>query len=381
MNLTPKQYKKFLSIINPDTTSEEYKNKVKELAKSFHEARENNNLANKIKHDKLGKRLFKKYPSLTNHYKVPKDRYLRNFLQEGTPLGSTLFYATEKVDGTNISVNIDTNTGKYIFAGRNRFLDENDSEKLYLDLPKILTDEVVNEMIDKLKQLGFDNDVVHIYGELYGFKIQKQNYNISENHERSVVLYDILVNQGANEYLHLNLHDLLMVVPQELLPHLIDSGLQTLSKWLENEPYEESFYGGINEGFVFKPAKRHVYYENKQSYLGVKYKTDKYLEVKKVKAPKKSQYEVNNPELVSDIERYITVNRVMNLVSHGGITLEFKNFGALVKELAEDVYKEYIRDESESEIMKKYTFDDIHEATFKTLNKQMSTTVREAIQS
>lgn len=381
MELSPKKYKKLLSIINPDVNSKEFKERVARVSKSFHEAQNNHNLSNKIAHEALGKKLFKKYPSLTNHYKVPEDRYLKEFLVEDTPLGSTLFYATEKVDGTNISVSVDTSTRDYVFAGRNRFLDLNDSEKLYTDLPNIVTGDIINGMIDKLRELGFTNNVVHIYGELYGFKIQKQNYDISENHERSVVFYDILVNQEDETYLQLNLHDLLMVVPQDLLPHLIDSGLQTLPQWLANEPYEESFYGGVNEGFVFKPAKRHLYEQNKQSYLGIKYKTEKYLEVKKVKAPKLSQKEIKNPELVADIERYITVNRLMNIVSHGGLTLDFKNFGQLTKALAQDVYKEYIRDESESDIMKKHTFDEVEEATFKTLNKQMANTVREAIQS
>jgi hypothetical protein len=40
---------------------------------------------------------FLKYPSLTNHYVVPKSNFLTNLLDK-------TFYSTEKIHGANISI-------------------------------------------------------------------------------------------------------------------------------------------------------------------------------------------------------------------------------------------------------------------------------------
>lgn len=320
--------------------------------------------------------LYLKYPSLTNHYSVQNSRLLSSYLFGENK--DVEFYATEKIDGSNIQLSFNTDTKEYEFFKRSGEIEED--EKPFNSIKEIITDEEVSNIIDTFVGTypEYSGKNVHIYGELFGSKIQKQDYDLSKDNKRSIRFYDIIVGgYGANDMVELGMLPLQVVVPNKFLPYFVESGEKKhLEDWLKDEPSSSSHYGGVNEGYVFKMVDTHSF-DADTSYIGIKYKTDAYLEVAKVPKTPKKPIMVANPELVADISRYATEQRVMNIVSHGDVTLEFENFGKLMSLMSADIIKEYTRDEDHEG----YTEEDIEAAVNKGINKITATVVRRAIQS
>lgn len=320
--------------------------------------------------------LYLKYPSLTNHYAIKNSRLLSSYLFGENK--EKEFYATEKIDGSNIQLSFSTETKEYDFFKRSGNIEED--EKPFNSIKNIITDDEVNSIIDKFIESypNYTNSIVHIYGELFGSKIQKQDYDLSKENKRSIRFYDIIVSSlEDSETLELGLLPLQSLIPNKFLPYFIDGGnKKTLNNWVKEEPESVSHYGGVNEGYVFKLVDTHPFNLD-TSYIGIKYKTDAYLEVAKVPKTPRKQITIANPELVEDISRYATEQRVMNIVSHGEVELDFKNFGKLMSLMSEDIIKEYSRDEDTSD----YTDEDIEVAVNKGINKITANIVRRAIQA
>ena len=317
----------------------------------------------------MSNNLFLKYPSLTNHYAIQKSRLISEYLFNGNK-----FYATEKIDGSNIQLSFNNSTREYAFYRRNGSF--GDDEAPFNEVYNLVTPDDVNLIIDHFNELnpGVKNTVVHVYGELFGFGILRQGYTIAKEKSRSVRFYDIIMVNEQGVYTEIGLAGLLAVIPSKFLPYFINAGEEKpLKDWLEEKPSNESHYGGLNEGYVFKLVDSHEF-NPESSYVGVKYKTDEFLEVAKV--PKnKVVIEFANPELVADISRYVTRQRLMNIVSHGDVTLEFKNFPVLVKEMNADIIKEYTRDDNPNG----YSEEEVTVAVNKALNKDITNVIRVAI--
>ena len=320
--------------------------------------------------------LFLKYPSLTNNYAIGKSRLLSSYVVGDNR--DVEFYATEKIDGSNIQLSFDTNTKEYAFFKRSGKIEPD--EKPFNSIVDIISEAEVSDIIDTFINTftEYKDTTVHIYGELFGSKIQAHDYDLSKDNKRSIRFYDIIVgSDGDDTLVELGLRELQQTVPHKYLPHFIESGnKKKLKDWLDNEPSDSSFYGGLNEGYVFKMVDTHLYNPD-TSYIGIKYKTDAYLEVAHVSKKPKAEFSVANPELVADVSRYVTEQRLMNIVSHGDVSLDFDNFGTLMSLLSKDTIKEYIRDESYDG----YTEDDVKVAVNKGLKATMANIIRKAIQS
>lgn len=279
--------------------------------------------------------MFLKYPSLTNHYAIsPKSYAIVNNLDEQ-------WYATEKVDGSNISVNIDLNSGEWEFAKRSKVIDK-DEPKPFNAIWKIISESDIEDMRLKLIELGFTG-IAHIYGELYGAGIQGQDYTISKEGVKDVVLYDILVEENE-EITQANLSELQYVVPIKFSEPVISEN--TLKELLKQKPSDVSYFGGANEGYVYKLVNGFKKYQEGNTYPVIKHKTDAYLENKGV--PKKSLKPKMklSPEQESMIP-YITETRVSNIISHGDIELAMTSMGLLIKEMSRDIASEWVRDNQE----------------------------------
>lgn len=322
--------------------------------------------------------LFLKYPSLTNHYAINKSRLLQSYLVGDKQ--EALFYATEKIDGANIQLSFSPYERNFAFYKRSGKIEED--EKPFDAIKDIISDDEIAEIMENFiyqyEELSeYRDTVVHVYGELFGSKIQKQSYNLTKEKKRSIRFYDIIVDspEDSNQMIELGIVGIKSIVPEKFLPFFIEGGCKKpLSKWLVDEPSSESVYGGINEGYVFKLVEPHLF-EREGTYIGIKYKTDAYLEVAKVpKAPRK-QHEVKNPELVYDVSRYVTEQRLMNILSHGEVALSFENFGTLMSLMTDDILKEYLRDEDHA----KYEDDEVEEAVNKGNNKLIAEVIRNVI--
>ena len=317
--------------------------------------------------------LFYKYPSLTNHYSIKKSRSLATYLDGDK--ADTLFYATEKIDGSNIQLSFDSSTGEYEFYKRSG--EFNLDDKPFSEIPNLIDPATIHDIIDKYVELypEYVGAKVHLYGELFGYGIQKQDTDLAKSKQRGIRFYDMLIEDWDNYFVVAGAYDLLDILPEQHQPHSIEQGAaKTLSAWLANEPSEVSFYGGVNEGYVYKPVMEHKYDPEAGNYVAVKHKTNAYLEVTKAPKPTRT-YIVDNPELVMDMTRYVTKQRVYNVISRAEVEVNFKNFGILKKLVNADIIEEYIRDEQPD-----YTEQEVTTAANKELNKLITGVVREVIQ-
>lgn len=279
--------------------------------------------------------LFMKYPSLTNHYAISAGtRGIYAHL-------NSQWYATEKIDGANVSVNIDLQTGRYTFAKRTELLDMDALEEPYTSLPEIITPEIVAGMAEKLRGLGYTT-VAHVYGELFGAGVlTEQDYQVTTENRRDVILYDILVEDTRDDdstLTELSLHDLHAVIPNAFAEKVIKTG--TLISLLQQEPETTSLYGGLNEGYTYKLVDGITGFDRMSSYTAVKHKTPAFSERRKVKVPATRALTLNQLSMLS----YITERRVANILSHGDIPAEMRSMRLLIPTLQEDVATEWLRE-------------------------------------
>lgn len=275
---------------------------------------------------------FMRYPSLTNHYAISeKNRAI-------SENNGKLWYATEKVDGSNVSITLDLATGEWEFGKRSTFITK-DEGKPFNSLWDIVTEDDISQMNRVLVELGY-RGTAHVYGELFGAGIQAQDYDASNNNTREVILYDILVSEG-DDITELGLNELFQVIPEKFQESIIKQ--DTLEALIKQTPSEKSLYGGANEGYVYKLVDGVEGYKEGSSYPVVKHKTESYLENRGVKKTNR----LDKPAL-TDIQEsilsYVTEQRVSNILSHGDIELDMKSMGKLIATLREDVVSEWLKE-------------------------------------
>lgn len=192
-------------------------------------------------------------------------------------------------------------------------------------------------------------DYVIVYGEYFGSGIQKMDYDIVKSGEKTFKVFDVLVHKHGDSkdkftvlsngmFKYFSLYDLAPIV----------STSKTLREYLNDEMDDDSLLGGYKEGLVYKPSEPYEIDENHR-YVGVKRKTEKYLEKEKVstKTPKsKPDFSIVELNIQKDLGKYITKNRLNNILSHGEFDLIPQNIGKIMLSFKEDVVKEFA-DENE----------------------------------
>lgn len=275
---------------------------------------------------------FMRYPSLTNHYAISeKDRAIYENKDKQ-------WYATEKVDGSNISITLDLGTGEWAFGKRSTLITK-DEGKPFNALWDIVTEDDIYQMKNELVSLGYQG-IAHIYGELFGDGIQAQDYEASINKKKDVVLYDVLVGEG-DSVAEIGLEELSRVIPDKFKEKIIKQ--DTLSNLINQTPSDESLYGGANEGYVYKLVEGVPVYTEGSSYPVVKHKTDSYLENKGVKKTEKKP-KTALTAIQESMLNYVTEQRVANILSHGDIDLDMKSMGNLIKTFREDIVEEWLKE-------------------------------------
>lgn len=279
---------------------------------------------------------FLKYPSLTNHYAISKSSRLTSAYYNK----NQLWYSTEKIDGTNFSVHISKDDVK--FGKRSSFITQDD--KPFNNGISIVNNTDLVSFVQE-NFLKDSNKVLHLYGELYGSKIQKTNYDVAKLGKNDLKFFDAIIETEDHSLIQLSLNKLkyiLSTVPEMATP-TINTG--TLSELLEIIPADKSQYGGMSEGVVLKPINSNVYVET-TPYLGIKYKTAVFAEVKKIpmRNKEKTIVPMNVHLAISD---YVTVNRLHNVLSKGDITLVTENLGKLIVAMKNDIKIEYERENTQ----------------------------------
>ena len=281
--------------------------------------------------------MFFKYPSLVNHYAIGRENRIVQRLDE-------LWTATEKIHGANASYIIDKE-GNESFAKRTSLI--NSDDKQFSQLPNCVSNSIKNSAKDILEDANAD--YVIVYGEYFGSGIQKMDYDIVKSGEKTFKVFDVLIHK------HGDLKDKFTVLsngmfkyfsPYDLVP--IVSISKTLREYLNDEMDDDSLLGGYKEGLVYKPSEPYEIDETHR-YVGVKRKTEKYLEKEKVstKTPKsKPNFSIVELNIQKELGKYITPNRLNNILSHGEFDLIPQNIGKIMLSFKEDVIKEFT-DENE----------------------------------
>ena len=281
--------------------------------------------------------MFFKYPSLVNHYAIGRENRIVQRMDE-------LWTATEKIHGANASYIIDKE-GNESFAKRTSLI--NSDDKQFSQLPNCVSNSIKNSAKDILEDANADYIIV--YGEYFGSGIQKMDYDIVKSGEKTFKVFDVLIHKHGDSkdkftvlsngmFKYFNQYDLVPIV----------SISKTLREYLNDEMDDDSLLGGYKEGLVYKPS---VPYEIDEThrYVGVKRKTEKYLEKEKVstKTPKsKPNFSIVELNIQKELGKYITTNRLNNILSHGEFDLIPQNIGKIMLSFKEDVIKEFT-DENE----------------------------------
>lgn len=275
-----------------------------------------------------------KYPSLTNHYAVGKNRVLRGALDK-------LWYQTEKIHGANASFAYD---GENVTINSRRAkLGDNDLVGMFSNLKHELENE---SFVSMLKELKTDKvEVVYVFGEVFGTGVQNMKYDLNTNRQKGFKVFNVILKLTDEEdLLVLGMRDLQSVVPQEYLCAV--RKVDTLRNLLKQELEVDSEYGGNREGNVYKLYDSYLYDNTNDTYMGVKHKHEAFAEVRPVKVDSRSPEEV---KLADDVARYVTEARLVNVLSHGGFELTKSNVGNVVKAMQEDILNEYLRENPEAD--------------------------------
>lgn len=317
---------------------------------------------------------FKKYPKLTNHYNIKKERVFDNWMGE-------LYYSDEKIDGSNTQMAflIENNKIKDTKVGsRNRFIeaeDKNNIAKVYSFVDKVK--EAIEFNIDKLPK----DCVVRVFGEIFGAKIQQTKYDVTKDGNVDYRIFDVFVELPNDDTYVLGQSDLhkLLINLDKTTSYLkniyLSSDADTLQDKLEDSLLDKSHYGDILcEGEVYHPLDTFKYTYG-TTFPVVKRKHEEFMEVSRKPRKKKKRTKVASPELIELTDKvadYVTERRLDNILSHGDISLELKNIGLLIKEMNKDINEEYLKENPDTD-------ESLLEQALRRLNKDIALTVKNRI--
>lgn len=298
-----------------------------------------------------------KYPSITNDYAILKKKRVLQFMQDN-------WFATEKIHGTNISINIDKH-GNLELGGKRQKAEKYPDQ--YQGLFKFVS--LNFDLTLKLKRLldDYNADVVHAYGELFGKGIQKTLYNVNKNDTTDVKLFSVIIEKD-NEYIVLNRKDIELYIQLYLIPiEKIDTLENLLKTDIENQ---KSQYGDTFEGYVYAPYDFDYIYADNKPFLSIKHKVEKFQEVKSKK--KKPELSKEQLYLNEDVSRYVTKHRIEHILDEHHLELVEHNFGKIIGFTKDDIEKEYLNENDTSQ----YTEEQIKIA-IKNQSREIALTLKQ----
>ena len=313
---------------------------------------------------------FKKYNSITNSYMGDFIEKVRALDYKGP------WHISEKIHGANCQIAV-SEEGIEI-GGRN----EVTNDKLWK--------EVLLKYEGKAKALfhSTNADRIILFGEFFGGayphpdvprdkKARKVQKGVWYTPHNEVIFFDLYIEPRNDNpyYVHINSFRYLMDFFE--LPRVSYTRVSTLDEALaypNDEPSEiyerydlPQIEGNIREGIVIKPEQ--------DLWIGhdrviIKNKNDRFKEVWKEKRPIIDQKELTEKqtEAIEDMLRYVTENRALNVLSHLDISQGMKVLGPLIKEMNEDVIKDF---EANNNIFNSMEKAEIKEVT-KRINKKTS---------
>ena len=323
--------------------------------------------------------MFTKYNSIENSYRTKA--FEEAF--DHPEASSTDWSVTEKLDGTNFSIVVTKDSVQP--AKRSGLIHENEKFFGYQDMYEPLKDKARDLYISVSRKLGFQPEVVQIYGEYVG----KGILNRVDYKEKGFYVFDIRV---GSEYLNAEYVDILVSdAGFDPVPTFFVGTAEEVKdwhdKWLEKDflfnstitldathgllDSEPTTLHNVAEGFVIKPDK--ALYATSGSRIILKCKSSKFKEKKSSGSEQKKHLDLSekDAEVVNKLLELITESRVYSVVSKiGGVTT--KDFGKVLKDMVADV-KEDFEKEQQTEL---HLISDSIASIIQTLNKECSIEIR-----
>lgn len=282
--------------------------------------------------------IFKKYPKLTNHYAIASESELVENLE-------TVFIETEKIHGANISYIFNRDL-EYVIASRNRIVQSQEDQKQFAGAIEFAKEnsDLLKEIATKVFEYKPEAIQVHLYGELYGKGVQRMEYEEIKNNIKTVRFFNIITLSEDETKTKLSFDFMKEIIPEHLIAPI---GKQDTLRNLVSRTDEEiqnSKLGGYSEGSVYQYPGEYVI---GRTFLGVKHKTAQFAEKTRDKSATKKanvEYSVEEIEALGEVNSRVTMQRISNVLSHGGLIVEPKNFGPIIKAIQADILEEVLRE-------------------------------------
>ena len=279
--------------------------------------------------------MFKKYPSLTNHYHNKDIGWLRTKFENA--MNGTKWVIQEKIHGANVSFLFQPNAPPKIFS-RNQEITGSDFYS---------ADEIINETIDHLQPIQYwldktseVNTSIRLFGELFGDGIQK---GVDYGRQKQIRFFDLMQNNLFKSTKDLksffgynNLTDLL--VPEVGIVDSFEEAMEfdtNFNSLLSDKP------DNLIEGIVIKPYEI-VLIDGNGSLFYVKKKNEEFKEKQKVKKKiAETVYSDEVNKLKENLLSHINDNRVQSVFSkEGGISSQ-KDIGKYIQMIQQDALEDF----------------------------------------
>jgi len=297
---------------------------------------------------------FKKYDSITNSY---QEKFIEKIYNNG--LGAEDYYVTEKIHGCNFQL-IKT-VDNYMCGSRNNILynTRKGVKMSYIpgasDIMNLLSNNIRDAFIT-LQSRKLLKDELIVYGEMFGGnyphedvkkeKVKQIQKGVQYCPSHNFLAFDIRID---GEFVNT---DLFIQICEEFgIPFVKPLLKGDLTKCLK---YSNEFQTTIPtyynlpeienntcEGVVIKP--------NKTLYIGksrviLKNKNSIFEEKKSSKTEKVAVLGGQLNIIMNNLLNYITVNRLINILSHTGTTeLGFKDIPNIIPEFNKDILSDFIK--------------------------------------
>ena len=334
---------------------------------------------------------FVKYPSIENSYNTKNVNWFREHIPDLDKIPCTV---EEKLHGANFSFHYNHKTGEVKAAKRTGFLQEN--ENFYH------CTEVINKYTPKVKALfaSFSDSLINavVYGELVGgcFPNKVSQYRpiqkgVYYTPDIEFVAFDIwleVVNpfDAMNPYQYFTtpffVKSFCSTYGIPSVSHLFKGTFEECLKFnpeFKSEMYKilrpdlanEDVGENIAEGGVIKSGLTN--WEIPRVVL--KIKGERWKEV--AHQPRK-EVVVDNEHVQTLLNRmtcYITENRLMNVLSHNGLDMDFKNF----RKICQDYVIDLVADFEKAEMTSDFNLENEYSQAKKFLWREIENFVRQKI--
>jgi len=279
--------------------------------------------------------MFKKYPSLTNHY---QEKDINRFLDQVT---EPVTYAVwEKIDGANFSVLITQDHTPRYFS-RNQEITGSDFYG---------AKDIINQTIERLLSAGIfeyadAKESVRFFGELFGAGVQKR---IDYGKEKRILFFDVMIDDVLIPH---------NIVDQWTKIHGIDDMfIQPIGFYHDFElamnfnPYFNTHYGpkkdplNLAEGVVIKPWNT-VIFTPVGSVFYIKKKNKEFADKMARKEPKERRVYSDVVENMRDeFLSYVNENTVQSVFSKEGEIQGHKEIGKYIPLVIKDAMDTFYRE-------------------------------------